>query len=48
MSNQVEPKQSKAAKSLTSHPNEIDFDLWAKQVRQQLLTALHKRSAQQK
>lgn len=45
MKSKAEHEQSKAAESVSSNPNEFNFDLWAKQVRPQLLASLHKRGA---
>jgi hypothetical protein len=43
MKGKAENEQNKAAESVSSNTNEFNFDLWAKQVRPQLLASLHKR-----
>ncbi|WP_181357338.1 hypothetical protein [Stenomitos frigidus] len=45
MKNKAETEQNKAAESMSSNANGFNFDLWAKQVRPQLLASLHKRGA---
>ena len=50
MKNKADNEQNKAAEPVSSSTNafdanEFDFNLWAKQVRPQLLASLHKRGA---
>lgn len=45
MKSKADHEQSKAVEFVNSNPNEFNFDLWAKQVRPQLLASLHKRGA---
>ncbi|MBW4583284.1 MAG: hypothetical protein KME42_27270 [Tildeniella nuda ZEHNDER 1965/U140] len=45
MKSKAENEQNKAAESIGSNTTEFNFDLWAKQVRPQLLASLHKRGA---
>jgi hypothetical protein len=43
MKGKAENEQKKAAEAIGSNANDFNFDLWAKQVRPQLLASLHKR-----
>lgn len=43
MKSDVKKESNKAPESATGHNPEFNFDLWAKQVRPQLLAALQKR-----
>jgi hypothetical protein len=45
MKSKAENEQKKTAEPVGSNANEFNFDLWAKQVRPQLLASLHKRGA---
>ncbi|MBF2026333.1 MAG: hypothetical protein IGS48_06140 [Oscillatoriales cyanobacterium C42_A2020_001] len=43
MKTPIERKQGKSGKEANSEQSEFDFELWAKQVRPQLLASLQKR-----
>lgn len=43
MKNNAENQSIKSSESAGTNAHEFDFDLWAKQVRSQLLASLHKR-----
>ena len=43
MKNRIEKSQNKSAESIRSNQSEFDFELWAKQVRPQLLASVQKR-----
>lgn len=45
MKNKAENEQNKASESVSNNANEFNFDLWARQVRPQLLASLHKRGS---
>ena len=45
MKTKADNEQNKTAEPINSNTNEFNFDVWAKQVRPQLLASLSKRNA---
>ena len=48
MKNKADNEQNKTAESINSNASEFNFDVWARQVRPQLLASLNKRGASAK